>query len=84
MLLKIDLEQEDIPGGKNMVDVLLLVTNVIIPPLSLAFGVMSLGLPDVAGATLSEGSSDKDGATAVEEESNPMAENTPARSLDTK
>ena len=70
MLLKVDLEREDIPGGETTIGVLLLITNVLVPLVALGLGLASYSAPvdDNAGGT-----STADETMVVEEESNPVA-----------
>ena len=44
VLLKIDLSQEDVPGGEDFIGVLLLLVNTVLPAASLAIGILSFGL----------------------------------------
>ena len=71
MLLKIDLESEDIPGGETTVGAMLLITNIVVPPVSLVVGLISFGLGYEAAGNADAGGKDD---TAVKEESNPVAE----------
>jgi hypothetical protein len=68
MLLKVDLEQEDIPGGETTIGVLLLITNVLVPLVALGLGLASYPVPVDGNA----GGKD-DETMVVEEESNPVA-----------
>ena len=43
-MLKVDLQNEDIPGGETAVGVLLLIVNMVIPPTTLLVALVSFGL----------------------------------------
>ena len=71
MLLKVDLEQEDIPGGETTIGVLLLTTNVLVPLMALGLGLASHQSYPVP---VDGNAGGKDDETVVEEESNPVVE----------
>lgn len=73
MLLKVDLEQEDIPGGETTVGMLLLITNVLLPMVALVLGLAFPVGDDVALIPVDGDAGGKDDEVVVEEESNPVA-----------